>query len=120
MRPVLDHVQIAIPAGGEDEARHFFGDLLGLLEIPKPREMQGRGGCWFELGDHQLHLGVDPDFRAARKAHVALRIGDLAGLERTLADEGYDVIAEAPLGGRRRLFSSDPFGNRIEFLETAS
>lgn len=120
VRPVLDHVQVAIPAGGEDRARRFFGELLGLAEIPKPPEMKGRGGCWFELGDRQLHLGVDPDFRPARKAHVALIVGDLAGLEMVLAREGYDIIDEAPLEGRRRFFSNDPFGNRIEFLETVS
>ena len=116
---VLDHVQIAIPAGGEGEARQFFGELLGLTEIPKPHEMAGRGGCWFQLGDRQLHIGVDLDFRPARKAHVALSVEDLRGLRAKLEGVGYDTLDEEPLEGRQRFFTSDPFGNRIEFLEPA-
>ncbi|SRR4249919_38590 len=117
--PILDHVQIAIPAGGENQARHFFGELLGLAEIPKPGEMAGRGGCWFRLGDRQLHIGVDPDFRPARKAHVALSVHELAALRAKLELAGYDTLDEVPLEGRKRFFTSDPFGNRIEFLEAA-
>ena len=113
----LDHVQIAIPAGGEDRARAFFGGLLGLAEIPKPEEMLGRGGCWFELGDRQLHIGVDPDFRPARKAHIAISVPDLHALRVRLADAGHQIVEEMPLGGRERFFSSDPFGNRMEFID---
>ncbi len=113
----LDHVQIAIPAGGEDQSRTFFGDLLGLIEIPKPEEMQGRGGCWFQLGDRQLHVGVDPDFRPAQKAHIAVAVLDLAAFRTRLSNAGFKIIEEVPLGGRERFFSNDPFGNRMEFLE---
>lgn len=79
--------------------------------------MQGRGGCWFQLGDRQLHIGVDPDFRPARKAHIALAVPDLHELRIRLSDAGHDIVEEAPLGGRERFFSSDPFGNRMEFID---
>jgi catechol 2,3-dioxygenase-like lactoylglutathione lyase family enzyme len=108
----IDHVQIAIPAGGEDLGRGFFGDLLGLEEIAKPPEMKGRGGCWFDLGGAQLHLGVDPDFRPARKAHVALQADNLDSLRERLRAAGHETLDE---GGR--FFTHDPFGNRLEFVE---
>ncbi len=114
---LLDHVQIAIPEGGESEALNFFGKLLGLTEIPKPEELDGRGGCWFRLGDRELHLGVDPDFRPAKKAHVALAVEDLPSLRAAIAAAGHEVRDDVPIDGRARFFSSDPFGNRIEFLE---
>jgi catechol-2,3-dioxygenase len=113
----IDHVQIAIPAGGEELIRAFFGDLVGLPEIPKPAEQSGRGGCWFELGEHQLHIGVDPDFRPARKAHVAIAVADLEQLRRRLIEAGHEVQGDVPLAGRERFFSSDPFGNRVEFID---
>jgi catechol 2,3-dioxygenase-like lactoylglutathione lyase family enzyme len=114
---VLDHVQIAIPAGGEDRARLFFGELLGLLEIPKASELGGRGGCWFRLGDRQLHLGIDPDFRPARKAHIAVAIENLTALRAKLEGAGYETRDDLPVDGRERFFTNDPFGNRIEFLQ---
>ena len=65
----IDHVQLAMPAGREDDARAFYAGLLGLSEVPKPPHLAARGGCWFETRDVKIHLGVDPDFRPARKAH---------------------------------------------------
>jgi catechol 2,3-dioxygenase-like lactoylglutathione lyase family enzyme len=115
--PVLDHVQIAIPPGGEDQARIFFGKLLGLAEIPKAAELDGRGGCWFQLGDRQLHLGVEADFRPARKAHIAVAVDDLTGLRGKLEGAGFETRDDVPVEGRERFFTSDPFGNRIEFLQ---
>jgi catechol 2,3-dioxygenase-like lactoylglutathione lyase family enzyme len=117
LRITLDHVQVAIPAGGEERARMFFGDLLGLREIPKPAELAGRGGCWFELGDRQLHLGVDPQFRPARKAHVGLAVAELGRLRTALAGAGFAIRDGEPLDGRPRFFTEDPFGNRVEFIE---
>ena len=116
----LDHVQITIPEGGEEMARRFFGDLLGLREVQKPAALAGRGGCWFELGDRQLHLGVEQDFRPALKAHIALAVDDLPGLRNTLVQAGHDTRDDVPLVGRSRFFTNDPFGNRIEFLERQS
>ena len=113
----LDHVQVAMPRGREDEARAFYGDLLGLTELPKPAALSGRGGCWFALGDRQLHLGVEADFRPARKAHVALSVADLDGLRARLAVAGVAVRDDDALEGRRRFFADDPFGNRTEFVE---
>ena len=113
----LDHVQIAIPLGGEDRARRFFGELLGLKEIEKPEVLRERGGCWFQLDDRQLHLGVEQEFRPARKAHIAVAVEDLARLRSALDGAGHEIRDDVPIDGRARFFSSDPFGNRIEFVE---
>ena len=118
-RFAIDHVQIAIPEGGEDLGRGFFGDLLGLEEIPKPAELRARGGCWFDLGGVQLHLGAEADFRPARKAHLGLRTHRLEDLRKRLRDAGYPVRDDRPLAGCARFFTDDPFGNRLEFVERA-
>lgn len=117
----LDHVQIAAPAGCEEAARRFFGDLLGLTEIEKPEPLRARGGAWFALGDHELHVGVEDDFRPARKAHVALRLeaAQLDELAARLTTVGAPVAWDATLPGERRFYSVDPWGNRIEFLAAA-
>jgi len=117
---VLDHVQVAMPAGAEDDARRFFGDLLGLREIPKPAPQSGRGGCWFQLGDKQLHLGVEPDFRPAGKAHIAVAVDDLGAVRTSLEAAGYAIREDSPLEGRQRFFTTDPFGNRMEFVEAVA
>ena len=115
----LDHVQIAIPPGSDAEARAFYGTLLGLRELDRPAVLAGRSGCWFDLGTQQLHLGVEADFRPARKAHVALVTDDLAMLRRRLADAGCPIVEDIPLPGRARFFTEDPFGNRLELLQLA-
>jgi catechol 2,3-dioxygenase-like lactoylglutathione lyase family enzyme len=114
----LHHVQLAIPPGGEDAAREFYGKVLGLVEIPKPTELAKRGGCWFRSpdGSVELHLGVEEDFRPARKAHPALVSDDLDALERTLRDGGIEVARDVELAGFRRFYVADPFGNRLEML----
>ncbi len=116
----IDHVQVAMPVGGEADARRFFGDLLGLAEIPKPADMAARGGCWFAVGDRQLHLGAEADFRAAKKAHVALRTDALADLRARLETAGYATRDNLPVDGRSRFLTTDPFGNRVEFLQTGA
>lgn len=116
-RFAIDHVQIAIPAGGEAEGRRFFGEILGLDELAKPARLEGRGGCWFDLGGGQLHLGVDPDFRPARKAHVAFRAVSLDEVRARLHGGGYETRDDDPVDGRGRFFTHDPFGNRLEFVE---
>ncbi len=113
----LDHVQIAIPVGGEEQARAFFGGLLGLTELSKPADMAARGGCWFLLGDRQLHIGADKDFRPAKKAHVALTTDALDLLRGRMEAAGHRTMDDSPIDGRYRFFTEDPFGNRIEFMD---
>ena len=117
----LDHVQLAMPAGGEDAARTFYGGLLGLTEVPKPAPLAARGGCWFvgsgEGSGVAIHLGIDTDFVPARKAHVALLVADLAGLRATLDDAGVNTIDDDSPFGVRRFYAFDPFGNRLELVD---
>jgi catechol 2,3-dioxygenase-like lactoylglutathione lyase family enzyme len=113
----VDHVQLAMPKGGEGLARDFYGRLLGLVELPKPPNLAVRGGVWFRCGSLQVHLGVDTDFRAAKKAHPALRVHDLGRLRSELAAAGYEVRGDPePVAGMDRFFTEDPFGNRIELV----
>jgi len=113
----LDHIQLAMPAGGEAEARAFYGGLLGIAERPKPANLLKRGGCWFERGSVKVHLGVDAQFRPARKAHPAFIVKDLARLVSALAAAGHPAREDEPVTGYRRVFVDDPFGNRIELME---
>jgi len=114
----LDHVQIAAPTDCEDEARRFFGDLIGLTEIEKPEPLRERGGVWFAVGEHQLHVGVEPQFAPARKAHPAFSLpaADLAQLAERLAAAGTPVTWDSSMPGKRRFYCQDPWENRIEFL----
>ncbi|MEO9224258.1 MAG: VOC family protein [Acidimicrobiales bacterium] len=112
----FDHVQLAIPAGGEPAARTFYADVLGLTEIPKPEPLAARGGCWFQGDNVQIHIGADPDFRAARKAHPALLVDDLPALARALEAAGHLVREGNTINGRVQQFVDDPFGNRIELV----
>jgi catechol 2,3-dioxygenase-like lactoylglutathione lyase family enzyme len=113
----LDHVQLAMPPGGEELARAFYAGALGIPEVPKPPELAKRGGCWFERGVLKVHLGVERDFRAARKAHPALEVRDLPLLIEKLQGLGFAVKEDEPLEGFQRVYVDDPFGNRIELLE---
>ena len=113
----LDHVQVAMPRGQEQKAREFYGMVLGLAEIPKPPNLARRGGVWFAIGPGQLHLGVEEEFRPARKAHPALLVEDLPALARRCREAGYEPVGDEPLEGYDRFYLSDPFGNRIELLE---
>jgi catechol 2,3-dioxygenase-like lactoylglutathione lyase family enzyme len=113
----IDHVQVAMPKGREDDARRFYGELLGLPEQSKPPNLAKRGGCWFGTGAVQLHLGVEDGFRPARKAHPALLVEDLPALVDRLAAAGVEVVTDEPLPGHDRVYVADPFGNRIELLE---
>jgi len=106
-----------MPEGGEAAARAFYRDALGLTEVPKPAHLAARGGCWFEDGMLKVHLGVDPDFRPARKAHPAFVVSDWSMLAARLEAGKYRVVRDAPLDGRLRVFADDPFGNRIELID---
>jgi catechol 2,3-dioxygenase-like lactoylglutathione lyase family enzyme len=114
----LDHLQIAAPEGCEDAAREFYGRLLGMSEIEKPSELRKRGGCWFQCGSQQLHIGVERTFQPARKAHPAFAVTNIDELRETLLAHGFVVIDDENLPGSQRFYSEDPWGNRIEFLET--
>ena len=144
----LHHVQLAIPKGGEPDARAFFGEILGLVEIDKPPALAARGGCWFRspaagpndgargtatrargmatdtrgaaAGGLELHLGVEEPFRPARKAHPGILVEDLDDLVRRLTEAGYQAEPDELFPGYRRVYSFDPFGNRLEFLEPIS
>jgi predicted enzyme related to lactoylglutathione lyase len=114
----LDHVQVAIPAGGEGAARAFYGSLLGMAEQPKPAALAGHGGCWFRGGAAVLHLGVEEPFHPARKAHPAFLVAELDALEDRLSAAGHDCVrADNDIPGVRRFHTLDPFGNRIEFQQ---
>lgn len=123
----LHHVQVSCPSGGEDAARRFYADGLGLTEVPKPSELAGRGGCWFRAYDAsgevaaELHVGVEEPFTPARKAHPALLVDDIAVLEAIadrLTQDGREVswAERHTFAGYQRCHARDPHGNRIELL----
>jgi catechol 2,3-dioxygenase-like lactoylglutathione lyase family enzyme len=113
----IEHVQLAMPPGMEQTAREFYQGLLGIPEVPKPPELAKRGGAWFERGSLKVHLGVEAEFRPAKKAHPALLVTDLEGLVSRLKAHKVHVIDDDPLEGYFRVYIADPFGNRIELME---
>ncbi len=114
----IDHVQIAMPAGGEESARSFYLEVLGFNEIPKPAELAKRGGVWFRSENVQLHLGIEPNFQSARKAHPAFIVDDLSLFIAKAESAGFKTdIIQPPLDGFKRAHVFDPFGNRIELME---
>jgi catechol 2,3-dioxygenase-like lactoylglutathione lyase family enzyme len=112
----LDHVQLAIPAGAEERCREFWAGLLGFAELAKPTGLAGRGGCWFALDGAELHLGVEPDFRPATKAHPAFVAAEIDALAQRLEQAGHPLRWDGAIAGRRRFFTEDPVGNRIEII----
>lgn len=117
MITALDHVQLAAPPGSEETLRAFYAGVLGMSEVPKPPVLAARGGCWFAAGPVQLHIGVEADFRPARKAHPGLRVSGIEAFADRLESRGAAVVWDADLPGHRRFYTDDPFGNRLEFLE---
>lgn len=113
----LHHVQLAMPPGREGVARSFWGDVLGMDEVTKPAALVARGGCWFRSGDLELHIGVEDDFRPARKAHPGILVDDLDDLVARLTAAGIEAVPDDDFPGYRRVYVHDPFGNRLEFLE---
>lgn len=112
----LHHVQLAAPAGCETLARAFWCGVLGMTEVAKPPALAGRGGAWFRSGPVEVHVGVEEPFRPALKAHPAFVVADLVAARRSLIAAGAEVSPDAPIFGRERLHTSDPFGNRLELL----
>ncbi|UXY28047.1 glyoxalase [Streptomyces sp. HUAS TT20] len=117
MLAAVDHVQLAAPPGSEDLLRAYYVDVLGMTELPKPPALAARGGCWFQAGSVQLHLGIEQDFRPAKKAHPGLRVTDIEAYAARLAAGTAPVTWDGNLPGHRRFYSEDPVGNRLEFLE---
>lgn len=113
----IDHILLAAPKGCENEARRFFGEIFGLLEIEKPEPLKSRGGVWFQLGNQQIHVGVEEPFIPARKAHPALKVENIEALREHLIRNGISVVEDDELPGAKRFYVNDPFGNRIEILE---
>jgi catechol 2,3-dioxygenase-like lactoylglutathione lyase family enzyme len=115
----LDHVQLAIPPGAEDRCRPFYVGLLGMAELPKPPVLAARGGLWLQSGPVVIHLGVEKEFRPARKAHPAITVADLDALAERLAGAGIDFTFDDNITGTRRFHVHDPMGNRLEFIAAA-
>jgi catechol 2,3-dioxygenase-like lactoylglutathione lyase family enzyme len=113
----LDHVQVAMPAGEEERARAFYSGVLGMEEIAKAPNLAARGGVWFSCGGHALHLGVEAEFRPARKAHPALLVDDLRAALDACERAGFPTRRDEPLDGYERAYVHDPFGNRIELMQ---
>lgn len=116
----IDHVQLAMPEGGEAHARQFYAELLGIAEVPKPPHLAKRGGCWFEQGALKVHLGVEKAFQPAKKAHPAFIVEDLPALKAKLSAAGFAPRDDEPLEGYDRCYVDDPFGNRLELMERDS
>ncbi|MBI2766757.1 MAG: VOC family protein [Chloroflexi bacterium] len=112
----IAHVQVGMTPGGEEKARWFYGDLLGLAEVAKPDSLADRGGAWFECGPQEIHCGVEPEVAPARR-HPALLTDGLDALKQRLEAAGIVTQVDRQLPGYRRFYAIDPFGNRLEFLE---
>jgi catechol 2,3-dioxygenase-like lactoylglutathione lyase family enzyme len=115
----IDHVQLAAPKGCEAEARKFFGGLLQLEEIEKPPWLRARGGCWFQVGARQLHIGVEEPFQPATRAHPAFAVHKIDAVFTVLQRAGVRCVWDDALGNPRRFYANDPWGNRLEFTESA-
>jgi len=115
----VHHVQLAIPVGGEDQARAFLGETLGMTELTKPAVLAALGGCWFRGGGLEVHLGVETPFAPALKAHPGILVADLGGLAARLELSDCAVTWDDEFPGHDRFYAADPFGNRLEFLEAA-
>jgi catechol 2,3-dioxygenase-like lactoylglutathione lyase family enzyme len=116
----IDHVQLAAPTGCEDAARRFFGELLGLPEVAKPKALESRGGVWFQAGAQQLHVGVEPRFAPARKAHPAFLVAGYDETRERLRAAGVEAVDDDSLPGVRRCYLADPWGNRLELVAQRS
>ncbi|WP_029723644.1 VOC family protein [Salinispora cortesiana] len=113
----LHHTQLAIPPKSEPTVREFYGGVLGMAEIDKPPALAARGGCWFRSGGLEIHLGVEQNFRPARKAHPGILVDDIDALAKHLGEHGIEVDWDDNFPGHRRIYAHDPLGNRLEFLE---
>lgn len=116
----IDHVNVIVSQSLEDTAKHFYGAVLGLKEIPKPVESQGRGGAWFEIGTVQLHLSVRSGLNEATppRGHVCYKVADVDLAEARFRTHGVEIIPDdQPVAGQRRFYVRDPGGNLIEIVQ---
>jgi hypothetical protein len=113
----IDHVQLAIPPGGEADARRFYLEVLGMTEVPKPEDMRARGGMWFTAGAVAIHIGIEEGFRPSVKMHPAIVVADLAALRARLVNAGCEWKEATEIAGTQRGHTKDPFGNRIELIQ---
>ena len=114
----INHVQISIPPGTEDEVRRFYRDILGLTEVPKPESLRGRGGLWLVVGDQSIHFGTEEvSDRAASKRHVAFEVEDLDAARHELQQAGVKILEGIPIPDYDRFEFRDPFGNRVELMQ---
>ncbi|GER86654.1 glyoxalase [Dictyobacter vulcani] len=114
----VHHAQITIPVGTEEQARHYYCHLLGLPEVEKPDSLKGRGGFWLQVGDRQVHVGVEDGFeRTSTKAHLAYQVTDLSSWKQKLEAHNFSILDGIPIPGYDRFETRDPFGNRLEFIQ---
>lgn len=113
----LHHVELAIPEAAEDQCRDFWGEVLGMTELEKPPVLAARGGCWFRGGGLEVHLGVEQDFRPAKKAHPGILVSSIRSLAERLEEKGSEVTWDDDCPGHQRFYAFDKLGNRLEFLE---
>ncbi len=113
----LDHLQVAIPVGGENRAREFYTGILGFTEIEKPAPMAGRSSIWFAAGAVNLHLGIEPEFHPAKRAHPAFVVDDLDEILAACERAGLTTRPDTSFNGFRRVHVLDPFGNRLELMQ---
>ncbi|GGA85476.1 VOC family protein [Ornithinibacillus halotolerans] len=113
----LDHVQLAAPKGAENQARAFYQDLLGFMEVEKPENLKQRGGVWFSDGNICIHIGIEDPFQPAKKAHPAFQVKNIEAMKKYLQIKQVDFMDDKNLPGANRFYLHDPFGNRLEFIE---
>jgi catechol 2,3-dioxygenase-like lactoylglutathione lyase family enzyme len=116
----LDHVQIAIPVGGEERAREFYDGILKFSEVEKPAAMTGRKSIWFVAGPVNLHLGIDAEFHPAKRAHPAFVVDNLDDIVAACESAGLATRPDVGFGDFRRVHVFDPFGNRLELMESTA
>jgi catechol 2,3-dioxygenase-like lactoylglutathione lyase family enzyme len=112
----FNHAMITVPDGSAEKVRQFYGELLGLTELPVPPAMQGRGLIWFKVGDRQLHVGIEDGINRNTRAHLAYEVDDIAKLRAQLTFEDLELIEQPKIEGYDRFHTHDPFGNRLEFM----
>jgi len=114
----IHHVQVTIPRGAEEVGRQFYCHVLGLQEIEKPAVIGDRGGFWLQVGNRQVHVGVEERVeRTATKAHIAYQVTDLDAIRAYLEESDIAIQEDVPLPGLKRFQVRDPFGNKIEFIQ---